>query len=322
MKFRTEIQVPPSDVRITYESFILSLGSCFAERIGSKLMQNKFSTLVNPGGILFNPHSISDFLQNAISDSVNQDHILFHNSQWISLDLHSSVSERSQEELIAKIRSINNQTLEFLRKTDILIITLGTAVSYRFKSSGGLVANCHKIPSVQFEKYLQGVEDVLGSLSRALHLVKGLNPDLKIILTVSPVRHVKDTLQLNSVSKSILRLACHRLSEEHENLEYFPSFEIMNDDLRDYRFYKDDLIHPTPFAENYIWEKFSETYFTPAIREIIGRWEDILLRLEHKPFNTSSEGYKKFINSTIAQLEELNKLIDCSRELDKLKSMN
>jgi hypothetical protein len=320
MKFRTDIQIPPSEIRIDHKTSILSVGSCFADRIGERLSQSKFRTLINPGGVIFNPVSVNEFIKSALTGHFESRHLINSFSAWYSYDFHSSIREEEPGKLKEKFGAILGEAGSFLRESQVMLLTLGTAVAYRLKSTGKIVANCHKAPSASFDKELLSLEEVLRSLEELIGLIGQVNPEIRIIITVSPVRHIKDTLQLNSVSKSILRLASHLIAEKHSNVaEYFPSYEVMNDDLRDYRFYKDDLIHPTLFAEEYIWEKFSETYFTERTRQLINRWQDIKKRLDHKPFSTSGDQYLQFVRSTLAHLEELNKEIDCSREIAEAK---
>jgi hypothetical protein len=197
-----------------------------------------------------------------------------------------------------------------------LIITFGTAFIYKLKSNNEIVANCHKQPSYNFTKELLTVEEIIVSFELFLNQFKIQNSKLKIILTVSPVRHTKDTLTLNSVSKSILRIACHELSKQFSNVSYFPSYEIMLDDLRDYRFYKEDMIHPTEVAEEYIWNKFSDVFFESETKQLIKEWSSVSMALNHKPFREDSEEYKIFLTETLKKLELLKGKINVKEEIN------
>ncbi|HXA02678.1 MAG TPA: GSCFA domain-containing protein, partial [Cytophagaceae bacterium] len=219
-------------------------------------------------------------------------------------------------------KKINEQkilTHKFLLNAKILTITFGTAYVYRLKSNHELVSNCHKMPSSLFTKELLKAEQITKSFDIFYKKIITANPGLKIILTVSPVRHTKDSIQLNSVSKSVLRLACHSLAAANENISYFPAYEIMMDDLRDYRFYKEDMIHPTAVAENYIWEKFIDTYMETQSKEFIREWSGILKGLQHKPFHPESESHQAFIKETIRKVKSLSSRADLRIELNMLE---
>ncbi|MEQ9165891.1 MAG: GSCFA domain-containing protein, partial [Fulvivirga sp.] len=208
----------------------------------------------------------------------------------------------------------------FLKKTDYLIITFGTAFVYELDSTAEVVANCHKVPAKNFTKKLLTQKQVLEAFEEVYQRLMDLKPDLKIILTVSPVRHIKDTLALNSVSKSTLRLTCHTLENQYENVEYFPSYELVMDDLRDYRFYKSDMLHPSAEAEDYIWNKFASTYFNDQTQSFIKEWVKIKVAIDHRPFNPASEKHQQFIKATIKKIELLPQEISFSQELEMLRN--
>jgi hypothetical protein len=199
------------------------------------------------------------------------------------------------------------------------MFTFGTAFIYREVSSGIVVANCHKAPPSLFQKDLLSEEEIVGSFKNLIGTLRLTNKHLKIILTVSPVRHIKDTIVLNSLSKAILRLACHKISKTLEDVLYFPSFELMVDDLRDYRFYKEDMIHPTKVAEDYIWSKFSESFFSESTKEIIKTWLKIMSAIDHIPFHPHSDGYQSFIKGAIDQTKRLEKYFNVENELNILQ---
>ncbi len=319
MDFRTVLSISPSSFKIEHKSGVLLLGSCFAERIGEKFTENKFNTMVNPCGVIFNPLSLASFLNNTIKGRVDASKIVMHNENYFSFDYHSSIHASSQEEIISIIKDLQSETQNFLKAANVLILTLGTGFVFDLINSGETVANCHKLPASNFSKRLLTVDQIVFALKASFLEIQKHNPSLKVVLTVSPVRHVKDTLQLNSVSKSILRLACHYLEEELPFVNYFPSFEIINDDLRDYRFFKDDLIHPTEFAEEYIWNVFSAAFFSGDTIQINEEWKSLKKRIEHRPFNSNSPGHQKFVNDTLIALEKFNQKVNCEIEIQQLK---
>ncbi|MCS6832345.1 MAG: GSCFA domain-containing protein, partial [Flammeovirgaceae bacterium] len=256
--FRTTFTTHYPHPKINLKTPILLVGSCFAENIGELLLQHKFHALCNPFGTIFNPLSISHLIQTTLQEkSPDENGFLEHDERWFHLDYHSLINGATQEELLQKIFHAHFQAKQFLTSDGLLILTLGTAWVYWHKPTCHYVANCHKQPSLHFEKKLLSVEEVVASLE-ALH--QTLPPQLKILLTVSPVRHLKDTIPLNSVSKATLRLATHQLTEKYpERFAYFPAYELLLDDLRDYRFFAEDMIHPNSIAIQYVWEHFLHT---------------------------------------------------------------
>lgn len=322
MKFRTEISPIPSSFQIEHVHSILSLGSCFSENIGNKLAENKFPILNNPFGIVFHPLSIAKLLQLSIDKNALavffeqvQHRFIQREETWFHYDFHSDFSASSQEELQSKIETQSTEVANFLQKTDILLITWGTAWAYELQSDEKFVANCHKIPAKHFEKKLLAIQEIIEAYQQLLAILWQIRPDLKIILTVSPVRHIKDTLPLNSVSKSILRLASHQLSEANENVLYFPSFEILMDDLRDYRFYEADLLHPNQTAIHYIWEVFSNTFFSSKTQDLLQQWQKVKKALAHRSFHPESEAHQSFLRKTLTELENIQTQLFVEEEI-------
>jgi hypothetical protein len=304
--FRTEIQVTPSDLQLSLQDKVLTIGSCFAEVIGGKLKQNKVDVLVNPFGTIFNPFSVCLLLQAAAGKAYKFDqHLVEHNGIWYAYDLHSSLSSPDKNKLLQQIEHSVQHTKQQLEQASLLVITLGTAVAYRLSDSGKIVANCHKLPAKHFSRVLLRNEEVLPQFEETLLLLRQLNPKLRILLTVSPVRHIKETLPMNSVSKATLRVLCHQLQEAFENVQYFPAYEIMMDDLRDYRFYKQDMIHPTEVAEDYIWQKFVAAYYDKAFQRFLDEWQKMQRAVAHKPFHPESEAHQAFLKNTLQQLAQL-----------------
>lgn len=318
-EFRTTFLIPEAKNKISLDSQLITLGSCFADVVGNQVKNNKLKIEVNPFGTLFNPLSIFKLLSSTYQEA---DERLFIENQefWFHYDFHSSFSASSKEQLAQKI---NNQLSDFSAKlltVNHLVITLGTAFAYRLLSTPSFVANCHKLPKKYFEKDLLSVKDICKSFAVLHTQLKVLNPELNIILTVSPVRHTKDGIPENQVSKAILRAACHYLCADYDNVEYFPAYELMMDDLRDYRFYKSDLIHPNEVAENYIFEKFIDTYFDEALKAFVREWQPIKRRLEHRPFNEKSTAHQKFLQILLIDLEKINLKADVSEEITSVRN--
>lgn len=304
--FRTEIVVPKSGLDLTLKDKVVTIGSCFAEVIGSKLQQNKVDVLANPFGTIFNPVSVCRLLNAALGKTYDfEQHLVHLNNIWYAYDLHSSVSSPGKEQLLTQIHERLQTTRQHLQQSSLLIVTLGTAVAYKLVQEGDIVANCHKLPSKNFDRVLLNLEETKVYFEETLALLKSINPAIKVLLTVSPVRHVKETLQINSVSKSELRLLCHYLQQGSPDVLYFPAYEVMMDDLRDYRYYKDDMLHPTSLAENYIWEKFVKAYYEEQFQQFISEWDKIARALSHQPFHPESEGHQAFLKTTYQQLIQL-----------------
>ncbi|WP_347160207.1 GSCFA domain-containing protein [Pontibacter chitinilyticus] len=305
--FRTEVSVTASPLRLTLQDKVVTIGSCFADVIGSKLREHKVEALVNPFGTLFNPISVCQLLQTACGKAYDfGQHLVQHNGIWYAYDLHSSLSSPYKQMLLQQIAKRQQQTAWHLQEAKLLIITLGTAVAYRLKTTGTVVANCHKLPARNFDRVLLPVEEMRSAFETMYTSLKQLNPGITVLLTVSPVRHLKETLETNSVSKALLRVLCHQLTEAHADVLYFPAYELMQDDLRDYRFYKQDMLHPTEVAEDYIWEKFVRAYYDDSFRQFLEVWEKLRRAVAHKPFHPESTAHQQFLQRTLQQLEQVS----------------
>jgi hypothetical protein len=306
--FRTEIGISKENHLIDYDSDIILLGSCFAENIGDKLSYHKFNSLVNPYGILFNPVAI----EKAISQSINhikytKEDLYFFKELWLSFNHHSKFSSIDPERILSKI---NQGIADFnfrLQSASHLIITLGTAWVYRFIENDEIVANCHKIPQKKFTKELLSIDDISESLDAMISLIKSINKNISVILTLSPVRHLKDGFIENSLSKSHLLSAIHEVLDSKEKIHYFPSYEIMLDDLRDYRFYDEDMLHPNSMAVKYIWDKFRNSWMSEKTIELSNKVDSLQKSLAHRPFNPESEQHQAFIKNIKDQISSLNK---------------
>lgn len=318
--FRTEINIQPSEHKFSLQSPILSIGSCFADRMGERLSNSKFLALNNPFGVIFNPISIFRLLDQAVKTKPSDTSLVVQSQgMYYHYDVHSEIFGNSSVEVLAKLDLLREETSQFLQIADWLIITLGTAFVYTKKDTGDIVANCHKVPNSFFNKRLLSVTEIEQGYESMIDNLKRLNPNLKVLLTVSPVRHIKDTIELNSVSKAILRLACENIIQNHKNTFYFPSYEIMMDDLRDYRFYSADMVHTTEVAEEYIWTKFSETYMGDETIEFISEWEKVRRSLEHRPFHPGSSNHKSFLEKTLEKLQKLHFQADMTDEIEYIE---
>ena len=304
MKFRTEIELAPLTEGMEHGAKVFALGSCFAENISERLAKAKFSITSNPFGVLFNPASIAaaiDRLADTRSFAVCD--ITAGKEGFFSFDAHSSLNGKTQTEAFGNLNRAVAQGAKSLAEADWVILTFGTAWVY--EKDGRVVANCHKQPASQFERRRLSVEEIV---ERYSHLFEGTLRDKKVILTVSPVRHVGDGLQENSVSKATLRLAVEELVEKYENVHYFPSFEILIDDLRDYRYYADDLAHPSKMAVDYVWERFCEAVLTPKAQAKLPQIAQIVAAAEHRPFNPESEAHKEFCRKMLEKIENMPEL--------------
>ena len=310
MQFQTQIPLKKQPLnQIDYDSKILLLGSCFSENIGNKFSYYKFQSAQNPFGILFHPKAIETLVTNTINQKkYTKEDIFCHNERWHSFEAHSSLSSNDKEELLNSLNSEINSTYQQLQEASHIIITLGTSWVYREISTDKIVANCHKIPQKKFLKKLLSVDEISESLDAIITLIKSINSKVKFIFTVSPVRHLKDGFVENTQSKAHLISGIHQLIDyTRSNSFYFPSYEIMMDELRDYRFYKEDMIHPNQTAINYIWEKFSEVWLSENATKTIDKVAVIQKGLQHRSFNPTSEAHQQFLKNLETKKETLAK---------------
>jgi len=284
MKFRTEILIQPSDFKISHDSKIAMQGSCFAENIASKFLNAGFSIDLNPFGIAYNPMSLSHNLNRLLDNKpYKADELFKDNDIYHSFSHNSRFSGCFLNEVLSRINSRMEQSSAFLRTADLLIITFGTSYIYRLQSTGEVVSNCHKLPANLFSYKRLTIEEITGEWSDLIARMKAFNPALRVLFTVSPIRHRKDGDHENQLSKSILLLALDELLRGNSYCFYFPAYEIMLDDLRDYRFYADDMQHPSQKAIDYIWKKFSEAWFSSETIKKSLDFEKIHKSLSHIP---------------------------------------
>lgn len=302
-QFRTQVPVNKYEFSLDYNSEVFSIGSCFAENISRKLTYFKLKNHVNPFGILFHPLAIQKILEKTLQQiPFTEDDVFFHNELWHCFDVHSEFSSADKNQLLEQLNRELSETKKALENSTHIIITLGTSWVYQYNLTGEIVANCHKVSQKEFTKKLLSSERITESLERIISLFS----DKKIIFTISPVRHIKDGFFENNVSKSTLFVALQQVLSE--NVNYFPSYEIVMDELRDYRFFSEDMLHPNQIAIDYIWERFSENYLSENAVEISKEIDSIQKALHHKPFNPNTEAHKKFISATQKRIEKLGEI--------------
>lgn len=306
MQFTTQIPISKFQNPITYNSKIISLGSCFAVNMSEKFQYFKFQTTTNPFGILFHPLAIEKLIDFAVSGKqFGEEDVFFHNERWHCFDVHSDLSNSNKEDLIANLNEIVTSLKSQLQDASHFIITYGTSWIYRNIATNKIVANCHKVPQVAFSKEILSVETIKKSIQNTLDLIQKINPKANFIFTVSPVRHLKDGFVENQLSKAHLISALQSSSFQIPNSSYFPSYEIMMDELRDYRFYAEDMIHPNQIAIDYIWQRFSGIAISEEIHSIMKEVETIQKGLQHRPFNPNSESHQQFLSKLQDKIEKL-----------------
>lgn len=276
MKFRTEVNIDKPTFSIRPLERMLFVGSCFADNIGRRFQEDKFRTVVNPYGVMYNPVSVLHTVKRFVEDSRQ------------SSDVGASPFDESERW--------------------VCVFTLGTNHVYRLKETGEIVDNCRKRPQRLFQEEELTIDQCREALSEAVGILEKINPEVKVIVTVSPIRYAKYGFHGSQLSKATLLLAADKLCREHDNCTYFPAYEIVNDELRDYRFYKEDMLHPSEQAVNYIWERFSELYFSKETSSFLDKWRPIKEALGHKPFNPDAEEYKLFMLRTMERIKELQRL--------------
>ncbi|WKN45357.1 GSCFA domain-containing protein [Tunicatimonas pelagia] len=319
--FRTPVEIEPLPQRISLHDSLLLVGSCFAQAIGKRFQQNKFRACINPFGTLYNPLSVFELLLNAANQSVpDDDTYLVNQNTHFNYHFHSDFSSETKVDLQTQIEQALVSTRNYLKQCSWVVITLGSAFSYRRKETGQVVANCHKMPARLFRRWLLEPGEMITQFKQLYRVLNTLNPNIKYILTVSPVRHLRDTLVQNSVSKSVLRLVAHTIQENYpEDVYYFPSYELLIDELRDYRFYQADMLHPSEVAEDYIWQKVAEHYLDAEAQQFLKTWNPIYRAVQHRAFRPASEAHQQFLRKTIEQLKQLKQQVDVIAEIQELE---
>ncbi len=319
-EFRTVVHIPVATGKISYNSSILFFGSCFSENIGERFVERRFNATINPFGILYNPASVKQSLDILMDKRMFDDSMLFeYKGLWHSFYHHSRFSSVDKNEVITNVNEQIVAGYERLADAEFLFITFGTSWVYEHSEDKLVVANCHKLSSSNFSRYRLTVEEIVDSYNELVGRLKKFNPGLKIIFTVSPVRHWKDGAHGNQLSKSVLFLAIDSLVKRYSYVEYFPAYELVIDDLRDYRFYDEDMLHPNSQAVEYIWKRLTEVYFNDKASDFEKVIEKVLRARKHRPFNPATEEYKKFAKGEVVKLEKILKDypgVDLKRDLD------
>ena len=312
MYFRLELNIKPFTTQLNIRNKVMLVGSCFTDHISKRLQQHKFTVLENPNGIIFNPASIANTIDGYIKQKTYAAADLFlFNELWTTWDHHSKFSHPDPQVCLGQINNANAQANQFLKEADWIVITLGSSFVYELKDesfggiAGAVAANCHKVPAQHFSHRLLTYHEVENYLQHIVEAVTIFNPAINIVFTISPVRHYREGLIENNRSKALLHTAVHAMQQQHENISYFPSYELVIDDLRDYRFYAEDLVHPNYQATQYVWEKFSEALIDKESQEIMKRLISIYHAKNHRPIHTGSQQHKDFLASMLEKVHTI-----------------
>jgi len=306
MEFRTKIAPVPAPFSLSHADRLLVMGSCFAETMGQRLRESGFKVVHNPFGVVYNPSSIAQAFRRLLQEEpFRATELVAHDGLYHSFNHHGSFSNSNPKEALNHMNAAYWQAVSALKESTRLILTLGTSWVYSLNESGEVVANCHKFPAGQFSRKRLSITDIVDDFSTLFDKLFERNPTLRIVLTVSPIRHQKDGFNANSLSKSILLLATDMLMERYANVQYYPSYELMMDDLRDYRFYAEDMLHPSSLATSYIWDHFTETYFSKQTKEMAKQVQQVRKAMDHRPFHPDEAAYRRFAQKNLAAIEGL-----------------
>jgi GSCFA family len=330
MEFQLPIQIPSLPAPLNYRDRMLLIGSCFTEHIGNKLQELKFDVLQNPNGILFDPQSVASSLVSYVQNrQYTEDDLFYLNEVWQSWQHHSLFSAMDKDVCLLRINTARQKAHDFLQNAACIIITLGSSFSYRLKADapaavlqpGGIaaVANCHRAPAQWFNKHLMGIEETNAALDNCIHQLLHFNPALKIIFTVSPVRHIRDGVTENNRSKARLIEVVHNLVNKFDRLYYFPAYELVVDVLRDYRFYDIDMVHPNYPATAFVLEKFIRYCIDLPSQQAIEEVEKIMIARKHRAFQPATHAHRQFLLSHLEKTKELQKkypFLDFEQEID------
>jgi hypothetical protein len=308
MKLNTPVEIKPLEKRLTYKDSILFVGSCFADEIGRRCTERYFDTRVNPFGVLFNPCSISDCLGllegygiNAEQCSFIPEDVIETSGGYVSFHHHGSMARPTAQEFLDNANKVLADASDFYYREGWVVVTLGTAFIYTDKESGNVVANCHKLPADRFERTMINADQVYDALSQYV----AARPNRQWIFTVSPVRHLADGLHANTLSKATLHLGIEKLVNRYPNAHYFPAYEILMDELRDYRFYADDMMHPSVQAADYIFERFMDFALADSERSLLSEAEKVRGMMDHRILNPGTPQASKFETQRNQALESL-----------------
>ena len=305
MQFRTEVFTNKFETDISYTDKSFFIGSCFTDNIGNKLNELKFPVIINPFGVLYNPVSVKKSLEFIIKNyKFDETKLEFFNEKWFSFYHHTKFSSANKKDTLKLINNNITEAHSFLKQTKFLFITFGTSWVYKLKETGSYVSNCHKLPAKMFEHLMLPKEQIIEEYKNLINQLLEFNSKLKIVFTVSPIRHWKDGAANNQLSKANLIVAIHDIIEQYECASYFPAYEIMMDDLRDYRFYTDDMLHPSNQAISYIWDKFKSSYIKKSTLQISNQIKKFIIAKNHIPFNPNSEAHKKFLKKNLDNIKK------------------
>jgi hypothetical protein len=325
MDLRTIVNITPSPDKITYNKGTMFIGSCFASSIGQKMEYGRFPVIINPAGSVYNPVSVCNTLDSITSGKRFTENDLYnYKGTWLSFSHYTNFSSEDPAIVLEKINSMSEQALTFLKNCRLLFITFGTARVFRLKSTGKIVSNCHKLPADLFTRELLPADTIVNLWKEQIDKLKAFNPLLKIVFTVSPVRHWKDGAHGNQVSKSVLFLSIEDLLKYDPDIDYFPAYELLMDDLRDYRYYADDMLHPSDVAVNYIWKAFCESYFEKTVLDIYNDVSRINKACSHRLKTDSNERINDFAEKMLKQISDIEKSvpsINFSEERNYFKSL-
>ena len=317
-KFHTKVLIPESAEKIDYTTPCLFMGSCFSDEIGRIMAGHKFPVLLNPFGTLFNPVSIAEDIGFLINQKIfTQEDLDFNNGLWFSFSHYTRFSHPDPEACLLAINNAAKAASRFLKNCKYLMLTMGTAWAYLHQPDKKLVANCHKLPASSFTRVLLEPPEILSRFNTLLPELVKYNPGIRVIFTLSPVRHWADGAVSNQLGKSILHFSIHEILKSYQFASYFPAYEIFMDELRDYRFYAADMLHPSEQGTHYVWDRFCESHISRTAKEVMAQVAAILKATGHKPGDTSSESHRKFLHNTLVQIERLTQqypFLDFSNE--------
>jgi hypothetical protein len=322
-KFRTQVVLPLSPAKISYFTKSLFMGSCFADNIGNIMAGFKFPILLNPFGTLFNPASLADNISNLVTGKeFSSNDLLYHNGLWLSLSHYTGFTNPNRDACLSSINNSVKAASVWLQHCDFLVLTFGTAWAYLYNETGKLAANCHKLPSSAFTRIFLEPDDIVARYNTLLPILKEYNPNIRVIFTLSPVRHWSDGAENNQLSKSVLHYSIHEIMKKHNHTFYFPAYEIFMDELRDYRFYAIDMLHPSELGSNYVWERFCDAWVDEPSKKIMAQVTAVLKAVGHRPLHAETATHKKFLQNTRRQIERLTTLypfLDFSNEVALLQ---
>jgi hypothetical protein len=306
MQLQTEIQIKPFDRKLNHANKILMLGSCFAVNIGKRLADAKFNICINPFGVIYNPVSVANSIEILLENrTFTENDLLLHNGLYYSFYFHSLFADAEKQSALTKINNAKEQGHEFIQNAESIMLTFGSSIAYKYIKTNEIVANCHKLPSCEFEKTDLTINEIVNVINTAIFNIRAVNSKANFIFTVSPIRYLSDGAFENQLSKSRLLLAINDICRTNNNCFYFPAYEIMMDELRDYRFYADDMLHPSTLAIDCIWQKFANAAITDESLTIIDEIKKIQTAKMHRAFKPDSEEHKKFLKTYFEKTKQL-----------------